>query len=92
MEDHAVIGHGLSGHLDHLCENGRFVAGDVSGEGVGVRSRTARVEGRQQHATFENELVGIPRHAQASQPALDHIQGEDFLGSALFPASAVLQI
>jgi len=46
----------------------------------------------EQHAAPDDELVGVGRHAEPREPALDDVQGQEFLGRSSFCPGPVLQV
>ena len=46
----------------------------------------------EQHTALDDELVGVGRHAEPCEPALDDVEGEEFLGRSSFCPGPVLQV
>src|ERR1017187_8375595 len=43
-------------------------------------------------AALDDELVGVGRHAEPGEPALDDVESEEFLGRSSFCPGPVLQV
>ena len=62
------------------------------GERVEVSRRAARVIGGEQHAAYDDELIGIERGAQPGQPTLYDLERQKLLSTSAFRSGAILQV